>query len=225
MPTRTSSFRSASSRGCSADCFWSTFRRQYHAGQLQFFGNQAALADPKAFKTISLRWPMADGWSTRSGHSAAQRPCWPTCHAIPTVSPSLTAASSRSTSPGSPSNGKDYRAGQQQRSKVMTLATDEFIRRFLIHVLPSGFHRIRHHGLFANGGRAANIACFRQLLNVPTQRAQPQSHDTAAADDGEPNLSSYPCPCCGGRMIIIETFDRGCTPRHRPTRRIRIDNS
>jgi hypothetical protein len=105
----------------------------------------------------------------------------------------------------------------------MTLATDEFIRRFLIHVLPSGFHRIRHYGLFANGGRAENIARARQLLNVP--QAQPQSHDTAAADDGEPQSSAYPCPCCGGRMIVIEMFERGCTPQHQPTQRIRIDSS
>jgi Putative transposase len=118
---------------------------------------------------------------------------------------------------------KDYRANERERAKVMTLAVDEFIRRFLIHVLPSGFHRIRHYGLFANGGRTENIARARQLLNVPEVRRQ--CEDTGADDDGEPNLSSYPCPCCGGRMIIIETFDRGCTPRHQPTRRIWIDSS
>ena len=105
----------------------------------------------------------------------------------------------------------------------MTLAVDEFIRRFLIHVLPSGFHRIRHYGLFANGGRAENIARARQLLHVPEPPRQPD--DTGCADDGEPQPSSYPCPCCGGRMIVIETFERGCTPRHRPTQRIRIDSS
>jgi hypothetical protein len=104
----------------------------------------------------------------------------------------------------------------------MTLAVDEFIRRFLIHVLPSGFHRIRHYGLFANGGRAENIARARQLLNVP--QAPRQTDDARPADDGEPS-SSYPCPCCGGRMIIIETFDRGCAPRHQTTRRIWIDSS
>ena len=62
----------------------------------------------------------------------------------------------------------DYRAKGRNRTKVMALATDEFIRRFLIHVLPDGFHRIRHYGLFANGGRADNIARARHLLNVPT---------------------------------------------------------
>ena len=105
----------------------------------------------------------------------------------------------------------------------MTLAVDEFIRRFLIHVLPSGFHRIRHYGLFANGGRTVNIARARQLLNVPEPPRQPDG--TNATDDGETQSSSYPCPCCGGRMIVIETFERGCKPRHRPTQRIRIDSS
>jgi hypothetical protein len=105
----------------------------------------------------------------------------------------------------------------------MTLAVDEFIRRFLIHVLPSGFHRIRHYGLFANGGRAENIVRARQLLQVPEPPQQPD--DTDCADDGEVQPSSYPCPCCGGRMIVIETFERGCTPRHQPTQRIRIDSS
>jgi hypothetical protein len=72
----------------------------------------------------------------------------------------------------------------------MTLATDEFIRRFLIHVLPSGFHGIRHYGLFANGGGARKIAHARQLLNVA--EAQAQCRDPAAANDGEPQSSAYP---------------------------------
>ena len=97
----------------------------------------------------------------------------------------------------------------------MTLATDEFIRRFLIHVLPKGLHRIRHYGLFANGERAKNIARARELLAVPVSPDQPAN--TQTADAGEPRTLSPPCPCCGGRMIIIETFERGSTPRYRPT--------
>jgi hypothetical protein len=119
---------------------------------------------------------------------------------------------------------KDYRDKHQPCGKLMTLVVDEFIRRFLIHVLPSGFHRIRHYGLFANGGRTENIARARQLLHVPDPPPHPR--DTGDADSGEAALvSSYPCPCCGGRMFVIETFERGCTPRHRPTQRIRIDSS
>jgi len=117
---------------------------------------------------------------------------------------------------------KDYRANGPDRSKVMTLAIDEFIRRFLIHVLPGGFHRIRHYGLFANGGRADNIAQARQLL---MKAAHVESGDTGGSAEAEPQTLSHPCPCCGGRMIIIETFERGCTPRHRPTVPTRIDSS
>ena len=114
----------------------------------------------------------------------------------------------------------DYRAKGRARAKVMTLAAHEFIRRFLIHVLPSGFHRIRHYGLLANSARAVNIARARQLLCVPaTQRAP------ADAGAAEPPTLSQPCPCCGGRMIIIETFERGATPRTRPTNALRIDTS
>ncbi len=118
---------------------------------------------------------------------------------------------------------KDYRAKGRERFRVMTLAVDEFIRRFLLHVLPSGFHRIRHYGLFANGGRAENIARARHLLNVPM--AQYETGDADVTADGEPHALSHPCPCCGGRMIIIETFERGGTPRYRPTAPIRIDSS
>jgi hypothetical protein len=121
---------------------------------------------------------------------------------------------------------KDYRADGHVRQKVMTLSTGEFIRRFLIHVLPQGFHRIRHYGLFASGTRADNIARARRLLDVPAP--QPEAEDTNCAEANEPKPLSHPCPCCGGRMIIIETFQRGASPRYRPaapTAVIRIDTS
>jgi hypothetical protein len=117
---------------------------------------------------------------------------------------------------------KDYRAKGRARTKLMTLAVDEFIRRFLIHVLPDGFHRIRHYGLFANGGRAENIARARQLLDVATT---PSSAIDACGDAGRPQALAYPCPCCGGRMIIIETFERGRSPRYHATVPVRIDSS
>jgi hypothetical protein len=115
---------------------------------------------------------------------------------------------------------KDYRIEGRDRCKHMTLATDEFIRRFLIHVLPQSFHRIRHYGLFASGTRADNIARARELLAIAKPEGQPT---VAAADQTKPI-----CPCCGGRMIIIEVFERGATPRHRPTAPtsvIRVDTS
>jgi hypothetical protein len=115
---------------------------------------------------------------------------------------------------------KDYRSEQRERQKIMTLAVDEFIRRFLTHVLPKGLHRIRHYGLFAKRSCADNIARARELLAVAKPEADPTS---AAVDPGKPT-----CPCCGGRMIILEVFERGATPRHRPTAPtsvIRIDTS
>ncbi len=104
---------------------------------------------------------------------------------------------------------KDYRAKGRLRQKVMTLNTDEFIRRFLIHVPPTGFHRIRHYGLFANGGRTENLALARQLLAMPPP-------ETRTDDADEPSALALPCPHCGGPMIIIETFERGYAPRAPP---------
>jgi hypothetical protein len=85
-----------------------------------------------------------------------------------------------------------------------------------LHVLPKGFHRIRHYGLFANGNRAESIAKARELLAVKVTEAD------------QPCTLSRPCPCCGGRMLIIETFAPGCEPKYRPaptTPEIRIDTS
>jgi hypothetical protein len=115
---------------------------------------------------------------------------------------------------------KDYRIEGRDRYKAMTLATNEFIRRFLVHVLPSGFHRIRHYGLFASSKRAENITRARELLNVSAPQCQ-----AGDADGTEPQTLSHPCPCCGGRMIVIEIFERGCSPRTHPTSVIRIDTS
>ena len=109
---------------------------------------------------------------------------------------------------------KDYRADGTARYKTMTLSSHEFIRRFLMHVLPKGFHRIRHYGLFANGNRAANIARARELLNVPA----PANDETvdAAAEPDEPQVLNFPCHHCGGRMIIIEVFAPGMEPKNQP---------
>jgi hypothetical protein len=112
---------------------------------------------------------------------------------------------------------KDYRAKGRTRHKTMTLAPGEFIRRFLIHVLPTGFHRIRHYGLFANGGRTDNLAKARLLLNLPAN--QNQLSDTGANANMAPS-PAHLCPCCGGRMIIIETFEPGSPPRPPPSQKV-----
>ena len=91
----------------------------------------------------------------------------------------------------------------------MTLSPDEFIRRFLLHVLPKGFHRIRHYGLLASTGRQANVARARELLAAP---APTELEDTTPLPDPRP-----PCPCCGGRMVIIEIFQRAARARAPPS--------
>jgi hypothetical protein len=103
---------------------------------------------------------------------------------------------------------KNYRRNGADRQQVMTLAADEFIRRFLLHVLPRGFHRIRHYGLLASSSRKVSLALARELLDV----AAPPDDDTL----GEPDDFRPPCPCCGGRMIVIETFERWRQPRGPP---------
>src|SRR5437660_2872317 len=110
--------------------------------------------------------------------------------------------------------------------RAMTLSPHEFIRRFLMHVLPKGFHRIRHYGLFANGNRAANVARSRELLGAMPRVVEPEEEQTATPD--EPRVQPCTCPRCGARMIIIEVFARGCQPRYRPTpapTSMRIDTS
>jgi hypothetical protein len=115
----------------------------------------------------------------------------------------------------------DYRAEGRERRKIMTLATDEFIRRFLIHALPRGFHRIATT-VSSPTALAPRTSCGCASCSVRPFR---KTHDADARDATEPQTLSCPCPCCGGRMIIIETFARGCSPRTRPAGSIRTDTS
>jgi len=192
----------------------------HEAGRLHFFGNNAPLAERHAFAAClaplrEIEWVV---YAKRpfAGPEAVLAYLSRYTHRVAIANSRLIACDDN----GVTFRWKDYRAKGSRRMKVMTLAGDEFIRRFLIHVLPSGFHRIRHYGLFANGGRAENLARVRDLLAVPAPQHEPDDDD-ATAD--EPPL--LPCPCCGGRMIIIETFQRGSTPRARPSSPIRIDTS
>jgi hypothetical protein len=194
--------------------------------QLAFFGNHARLAHPQAFAAYLAPLRKAE-WVVYSkrpfgGPEAVLAYLSRYTHRVAIANSRLI---------GFDHNGvtfkwKDYRIEGRDRYKRMTLATDEFIRRFLIHVLPHGFPRIRHYGLFASAARADNLARARQLLAAPVP--QTLSDDAKASVPDEPPAPSHPCPCCGGRMIIIETFERGATPRHRPTgppTLIRIDTS
>lgn len=116
---------------------------------------------------------------------------------------------------------KDYREDGSARSKVMRLAPGEFMRRFLLHVLPDGFHRIRHYGLFANGHRADKLALCRRLLDVPaaTSGSEDEHGGEQQADE---QRDPPPCPCCGGRMRVTEIFDG---PMSRPYHVRRLDTS
>ena len=194
-------------------------RAAHKASQLKFFGQYAHLAEPKAFAAYlaplrKIEWYLYSR-PPFGGPEAVLAYLSRYTHRVAIANSRLVAFNANGVTLGS----KDYRADGRAR-----YATDEFIRRFLSHVLPHGFHRIRHYGLFANGNRAANITRARDLLAVPSQPEIPEA--TAAAD--QPRMLPRPCPCCGGRMIIIETFARGCEPKHRPTPAplaIRIDTS
>jgi Putative transposase. len=196
----------------------------HKASHLKFFGNHAALADTQAFADYLAPLKLCE-WVVYSkrpfgGPEAVLAYLSRYTHRVAISNSRLIALDAK----GATFKWKDYRAKGRQRAKVMTLASDEFIRRFLIHVLPHGFHRIRHYGLFASAGRAENIARARELLHLPKPQSNPTDADTI---DESPTLS-HPCPCCGGRMIIIETFERGSAPHYRPaapTVAIRIDTS
>jgi len=195
----------------------------YQAGRLEFFADQAALAEPPVFRArvAALRKVEWVVYAKRpfGGPDAVLAYLSRYTHRIAIANSRLVAFDGERVT----FKWKDYRAKGDARYKLMTLGADEFIRRFLIHLLPDGFHRIRHYGLLANGRRAENIARARQLLNVPAP--QNALSDTDSTGDGEPRPSSHPCPCCGGRMIIIEIFERGCSPRYHPTVPNRVDSS
>jgi hypothetical protein len=195
----------------------------YQAGRLQFFADQAALAEPAAFKTYlaavrKVEWVV---YAKRpfAGPDAVLAYLSRYTHRVAIANSRLVAFDGEHVT----FKWKDYRAKGEARYKLMTLDVDEFIRRFLIHVLPSGFHRIRHYGLLANANRADNIAFARRLLGVPDPAPLSGNSDGAdrAREDQEPNL----CPCCGGRMVIVETFEPGCEPRLWPTPSLGLDSS
>jgi putative transposase/transposase-like zinc-binding protein len=195
----------------------------YDTGCLRFFGDHAHLSRRDAFTDYLTPVRKAE-WVVYSkrpfgGPEAVLAYLSRYTHRVAIANSRLVALDDASVT----FRWKDYRAKGRERAKLMTLDVDEFIRRFLLHVLPGGFHRIRYYGLFANGGRAENIARARQLLNVSA--IQSETGDADGIADGEPQALSHPCPCCGGRMIVIETFERGSSPRYHPTAAIRIDSS
>jgi putative transposase/transposase-like zinc-binding protein len=198
----------------------------HKAGELQFFNGHAALVNPQDFAAFlaplrNTEWVV---YSKRpfGGPKEVLRYLARYTHRVAISNRRLIACDDK----GVTFKWKDYRLEGPDRNKVMTLATHEFIRRFLIHVLPAGFHRIRYYGLLASGKRAENVARARELLTPPIIPVHAIKAATTNAD--QPQTSEHRCPCCGGRMIIIERFERGATPHYRPsspTPAIRIDTS
>jgi Putative transposase len=202
--------------------FLQGLRAAHQAGELSFFSDLVSLEDPGAFDRYLA--PL-------------RRSEWVVYAKRPFAGPSqVLAYLARYTHRVAISNSrlisladgavtfrwKDYRQGAV--AKVMTLAAGEFIRRFLMHTLPDGFHRIRYYGVFANGHRAEKLAQCRRLLDVPpappTKNADPDDDGTPASAD-----ELRACPCCGGRMLLVETFEATQAEAVRSRYATRLDSS
>jgi transcription elongation factor Elf1 len=182
----------------------------HRTGQLQFFGEHVPLTDA----TVFAEWlaPLRNcEWVVYAkrpfaGPAAVLAYLSRYTHRVAIANSRLVSLDQR----GVTFNWKDYRAKGATHYKTMTLSPDEFMRRFLLHVLPSGFHRIRHYGLIANGGRSENLAKARELLHVLP---------VPAKDEGvsaEPVQPTFVCPDCGAAMVVIETLARAYQIRAPP---------
>jgi len=191
----------------------------HRAGTLQFFGEHRELAETKSFSDWlkplrQIEWFL---YAKRpfAGPDAVLAYLSRYTHRVAIANSRLIALDEQ----GVTFKWKDYRAKERVRHKTMTLAPDEFMRRFLLHVLPAGFHRIRHYGLIANTTRKDNLARARELLiDEKTIECMNAETDAVDAADGGDATATYVCPDCGAAMIIIETFERGQLPRAPPNR-------
>jgi len=185
--------------------FLEELQQAHRSGQLQFFGEYAGLADATAFAdwlapmrkcewVVYAKRPFA-------GPAAVLAYLSRYTHRVAISNQRLLSMDDR----GVTFRWKDYRAKDGMRLKTMTLEPDEFMRRFLLHVLPSGFHRIRHYGLLANAGRRGDLARMRELLHVAPEVHSPE--DTEALDAIHQPV--FVCPHCGAAMIVIEVLLRG----------------
>jgi hypothetical protein len=180
----------------------------HNAGQLAFFGTMAHLADRRAFlrhlAPVRKKHWVVYAKPPFAGPEAVLAYLSRYTHRVAISNRRLFAFDEA----GVTFRYKDYRRDGADRQQVMTLAADEFIRRFLLHVLPRGFHRIRHYGLLAGSTRRTHLALARELMAV----AAPPDDDVGQ----EPVDARPPCPCCGGHMVIVETFERWRQPRAPP---------
>ncbi|MCU7864678.1 MAG: IS91 family transposase [Candidatus Thiodiazotropha sp. (ex Lucinoma borealis)] len=201
--------------------FLERLKRAYDKGQLQFFGDHQYLGHAPAFKEWlqplrKIDW-VAYSKKPFAGPKAVLTYLSRYTHRVAIANSRLIDFNDK----GVTFKWKDYRCRGRTRHKVMTLETDEFIRRFLMHVLPAGFHRIRHYGLFANARKQSNLAMSRALLiNQPVAKheAIDQNHADITKDipAGESGHTVYTCPHCNSPLVIIQVIGRGQLPRAPP---------
>ncbi len=188
----------------------------HEAGKLQFFGDHTELANSKAFGAFlgprrQLDW-VVYAKEPFAGPKAVLAYLSRYTHRIAISNSRLIRFDQTSVT----FRVKNYRVNDAGRHTTMTLATEEFIRRLLIHVLPKGQHRIRHYGFYGNGNRAANIARIRDLLGAKSPSREGTGDANGGDTDQHPRVLVLPCPCCGGRLIIVGTFAPSQHPRAPP---------
>jgi hypothetical protein len=192
--------------------FLEELQNLHRDGQLKFFGEHVDLSDATAFADwlMPLRQCEWVVYAKRpfAGPEAVLAYLSRYTHRVAISNSRLIAHDAR----GVTFRWKDYREHGRTRYKSMTLASEEFIRRFLLHVLPSGFHRIRHYGLLANARRKTQLAIARELLQLPAPRPS-----TDAGADHSCTRPTFVCRHCGAPMLVIETFARAQQIRAPPT--------
>ena len=201
--------------------FLEQLNEAHHAGRLKFFSRHRGLEHGRAFAAYldplrTLEW-VVYAKAPFSGPEAVLAYLSRYTHRVAIANSRLLACDER----GVTFKWKDYRAPERYRYKTMTLTHDEFIRRFLIHVLPSGFHRIRYYGLFANGTRAKNLAQARERLDVVSTQDSTDAEGGAGDEDNDSSTRWRPCPSCGATMRLIDAFESGHLPRAPPPRQKR----
>ncbi len=190
----------------------------HRTGELKFFGVHAALADAKTFAAWLQPLRQID-WVVYAkrpfaGPAAVLAYLSRYTHRVAIANSRLIALEEKEVT----FTFKDYRAKGRCRYKRMTLDVEEFMRRFLLHVLPPGFHRIRHYGLLANAARVENLQRARELLAAaipPLIVLSVLAGEDVAQDT--PSANARPCPCCGAPMVIVEHFEHGHAPRAPPS--------
>jgi predicted RNA-binding Zn-ribbon protein involved in translation (DUF1610 family) len=198
--------------------FLEKLTQAYQLNQLQFFAEQQAIKEEKHFmdwiKSLSqIEWVV---YAKRPFAGPAMVLAYLSryTHRIAIANSRLLSMDEK----GITFKWKDYRLKGAKRYQAMRLTADEFIRRFLLHVLPSGFHRLRHYGLIANANRKNNLLRARKLLQVNNSDVSAQE-ETTDKQQREEQSATYVCPDCGASMIVIETFTRQQQPRAPPAKR------